>query len=41
MTQYLISFENGAIDFPENDLPEVAEAPTRWSRRRRMPGRSS
>jgi len=26
MTQYLISFDNGAMDFPEEDLPEVAEA---------------
>jgi hypothetical protein len=26
MTQYLISFGNGAMDFPEEDLPDVAEA---------------
>ena len=26
MTQYLISFENGAMDFPEEDLPDVARA---------------
>jgi hypothetical protein len=26
MTQYLISFENGAMDFPEEDLPDVAKA---------------
>ena len=26
MTQYLISFENGAMDFPAEDLPAVAEA---------------
>ena len=26
MTQYLISFEDGAMDFPEEELPEVAEA---------------
>jgi hypothetical protein len=26
MTQYLISFDNGAMDFPEEDLPDVAEA---------------
>jgi hypothetical protein len=26
MTQYLISFEDGAMDFPEEDLPDVAEA---------------
>jgi hypothetical protein len=25
MTQYLISFEDGAMDFPEEDLPDVAE----------------
>ena len=25
MTQYLISFEDGAMDFPEEDLPKVAE----------------
>jgi hypothetical protein len=26
MTQYLISFDNDAMDFPEEDLPDVAEA---------------
>ena len=26
MTQYLISFDNGAMDFPEEDLPEVGKA---------------
>jgi hypothetical protein len=26
MTQYLISFDDGAMDFPEEDLPDVAEA---------------
>ena len=26
MTRYLISFDDGAMDFPEEDLPEVAEA---------------
>jgi hypothetical protein len=26
MTQYLISFENGTMDFPEEDLPDVAKA---------------
>ena len=26
MTKYLISFEDGAMDFPEEDLPEVADA---------------
>ena len=26
MTQYLISFDNGAMDFPEEELPDVAEA---------------
>jgi len=26
MTGYLISFENGAMDFPEEDLPDVAKA---------------
>ena len=25
MTQYLISFEDGTMDFPEEDLPKVAE----------------
>lgn len=25
MTLYLISFEDGAMDFPEEDLPQVAE----------------
>ena len=28
MTQYLISFDNGAMDFPEEDLPDVTEAAT-------------
>ena len=26
MTQYLISFEKSAMDFPEEDLPDVAKA---------------
>jgi hypothetical protein len=26
MTQYLISFDDGAMDFPEEDLPDVAKA---------------
>jgi hypothetical protein len=26
MTRYLISFDDGAMSFPEEDLPEVAEA---------------
>jgi len=26
MTQYLISFDEGAMAFPEEDLPDVAEA---------------
>ena len=26
MTQYLISFDDGAMTFPEEDLPDVAEA---------------
>ena len=26
MTQYLISFDDGAMTFPEEELPEVAEA---------------
>ena len=26
MTQYLISFDSGAMTFPEEDLPEVAKA---------------
>ncbi|TCO46063.1 hypothetical protein EV646_10784 [Kribbella antiqua] len=26
MTKYLISFEDGAMDFPEEDLPAVADA---------------
>ena len=26
MTLYLISFEDGAMDFPEEELPDVAEA---------------
>ena len=26
MTQYLISFDDGAMTFPEEDLPEVAKA---------------
>lgn len=26
MTRYLISFDDGAMDFPQEDLPEVGEA---------------
>ena len=26
MTRYLISFDHGAMTFPEEELPEVAEA---------------
>jgi hypothetical protein len=26
MTQYMISFDDGAMDFPEQDLPDVARA---------------
>ena len=26
MTRYLISFDDGAMDFPEEDLPDVAKA---------------
>jgi hypothetical protein len=26
MTRYLISFDDGAMSFPEEDLPDVAEA---------------
>jgi hypothetical protein len=26
MTRYLISFDDGAMTFPEEELPEVAEA---------------
>ena len=26
MTRYLVSFDDGAMDFPEEDLPEVGEA---------------
>ena len=26
MTRYLISFDDGAMNFPEEDLPDVAEA---------------
>ena len=26
MTRYLISFDDGAMTFPEEDLPDVAEA---------------
>ena len=26
MTRYLISFDSGWMDFPEEDLPDVAEA---------------
>jgi hypothetical protein len=26
MTQYLISFDDGAMTFPEQELPDVAEA---------------
>jgi hypothetical protein len=27
MTQYLISFDDGAMTFPDEDLPDVAKAP--------------
>jgi hypothetical protein len=36
MTQYLISFDKGAMTFQEEELPDVAEA-ARWSRRPRTP----
>lgn len=26
MTRYLISFDDGAVTFPDTDLPDVAEA---------------
>jgi hypothetical protein len=28
MTRYLISFDDGAMNFPEEDLPDVAKAAT-------------
>jgi hypothetical protein len=36
MTRYLISFDDGAMTFPEEELPDLAKARTRWSRRPRM-----
>ena len=35
MTRYLISFDDGAMTFPEEDLPDVAEQRTRWCKRQR------
>ena len=37
MTRCLISFDDGAMTFPEEDLPDVADAWYRWSRTPRTP----
>ncbi len=37
MARYLISFDDGAMTFPAEEMPAVADAPTRWSRRPRAP----
>lgn len=39
MTRYLISFDDGAMTFPAEDLPDVAKAAHAvvWSRRPRTP----
>ena len=38
MTRYLISFDDGAMTFPEEELPDVAEAAhARWFKRPWMP----
>lgn len=31
MTHYLFSFEDGAMTFPDEDLPDVARASMGWS----------
>ena len=39
MTRYLISFDDGAMDFiPEEEMPTSPMPPTRWSGRPRTPG---
>jgi hypothetical protein len=38
MTRYLISFDDGAMTFPEEELPEVAEAAHRVVREARGAG---
>ena len=35
MTRHLISFDDGAMTFPEDDLPDVAEAAWARGKRRR------
>ena len=37
MTRYLISFDDGAMTFPEEDLPDVAEAAHAVARRQWTP----
>ena len=38
MTQYLISFDDGAMTFPEEDLPDVAKAALAVAREAREAG---
>jgi hypothetical protein len=38
MTQYLISFDDGAMTFPEEDLPDVAKAAHEVAREAREAG---
>ncbi len=38
MTQYLISFDDGAMTFPEEDLPDVAKAALAVAREARDAG---
>lgn len=38
MTRYLISFDDGAMDFPEEDLPAVGEAAHRVLREAKAAG---
>ncbi|HEY7102892.1 MAG TPA: YciI family protein [Mycobacteriales bacterium] len=38
MTQYLISFDDGAMDFPAEDLPDVAKAASEVVREARAAG---
>jgi hypothetical protein len=38
MTQYLISFDDGAMNFPKEELPEVAEAAQAVAREARAAG---
>jgi hypothetical protein len=38
MTRYMISFDDGAMTFPEENDPTSPSPRTRWTRRPRTPG---